>query len=218
MIPRALQAAAYAAAAGLLAGLLLGWRLWAARPADPALLASIDTVLVAGPAFHDTLRIIERTGTAQGARAARAEARADSLAAAAARLGAQADSALALARDSGAALAYRTGERDRLREEIAEVRAANRAIADARTTFYQGMVRAEARVTALEAALAEARGGLVRARPAPRWAAGAMWEPGRAVPVGGFVAREVGPLRLQLEATDGPTERPTARLAAGLRF
>lgn len=52
----------------------------------------------------------------------------------------------------------------------------------------------------------------------PRWSAGPVWEAGRATPVGGYVDRDAGPLRVRLELTDGPAEPTTARLAAGVRF
>lgn len=50
------------------------------------------------------------------------------------------------------------------------------------------------------------------------WAVGALWVPGRTVPVGGYAGRTVGPLDLRLEVTDGPDEPVTLRLGAGLRF
>lgn len=68
-----------------------------------------------------------------------------------------------------------------------------------------------ARVESLE-------GALRRRQPPPRWSAGALWEPGGAVPVGGWVARDVGPLVVTVGATDGPGEPLTARLGLGLRF
>ena len=68
-----------------------------------------------------------------------------------------------------------------------------------------------ARIEALE-------GALRRRQPPPRWSAGALWEPGGAVPVGGWVARDVGPLVVTVGATDGPGEPLTARLGLGLRF
>ena len=68
-----------------------------------------------------------------------------------------------------------------------------------------------ARIEALE-------GALRRRQPPPRWSAGVLWEPGGAVPVGGWVARDVGPLVVTVGATDGPGEPLTARLGLGLRF
>lgn len=217
-MPRALHAAGFAAAAGLLAGLLLGWRLWHGRPPAPTLLARLDTVLVAGPAIHDTLRLFTAAGQAAEARHDAALHRADSLAVEAARLGVRADSLAALAGDSAWALVVRTEERDRLREENQEVRAANRALADARSQFYRGMVLAEARIAVLEPALAKARAALAAAGAPPRWSAGAVWEPGSATPVGGYLARVAGPLQVSLQLTDGPRESPTVRGAVGLRF
>lgn len=52
----------------------------------------------------------------------------------------------------------------------------------------------------------------------PRWSAGPVWEAGHATPVGGYVDRDAGPLRVRVEITDGPAEPTTARLALGVRF
>ena len=57
-----------------------------------------------------------------------------------------------------------------------------------------------------------------RMKPRPKWSAGALWEPGGAVPVGGYVARDLGPLVLSVGATDGPGEPATARLGVAVRF
>lgn len=57
-----------------------------------------------------------------------------------------------------------------------------------------------------------------RMKPRPKWSAGALWEPGGAVPVGGYVARDLGPLVLSAGATDGPGEPATVRLGLGVRF
>lgn len=214
---RALTAVGCAAAAGLLAGLLLGWRLWSGRPVAPALVARIDTVLVQGPAVRDTLRVLTQGARAQLARGAAAVARADSAEARAARLGVTADSLLELVGDTAAALIARTAERDSLRETVVNLRAAHRGAVEAAALFSLGQVVAEGRINQLEATLGEARATLVRLRPQPRWAAGALWEPGSPVPVGGFVSREVGPFRVQLEASDGPQEPGTVRLGLALR-
>lgn len=212
--PRAVTCAGLA---GLLAGLVLGWRLWHGRPPAPELIARIDTVLAAGPAVHDTLRVVVRTGAAAGARADTALARADSLAAVAARLGQVADSLATVAGDSAYALVVRTQERDRLREQLVEVRAANRSLAEQRTLYFQGLQTAERRIRRLEDNLQAASDELGRAARPPAWTAGPLWEAGRLAPVGGYVARELGPFRVQLEATDGPGEPATLRLGFGIR-
>jgi hypothetical protein len=58
---------------------------------------------------------------------------------------------------------------------------------------------------------------LARLRPR-RWAVGPVFQLGHLAPVGGGLDRDIGPARIRLEVTDGPSEDLTGRLAIGLRF
>lgn len=73
-------------------------------------------------------------------------------------------------------------------------------------------------VQTLGARIETLEGALRRSRPIPRWSAGALWEPGKPVPVGGYVSRDLGRLTVSLQVTDGPHEAATSRLALGARF
>ncbi len=73
-------------------------------------------------------------------------------------------------------------------------------------------------VHTLGARIETLEGALRRSRPIPRWSAGALWEPGKPVPVGGYVSRDLGRLTVSLQVTDGPHEAATSRLALGARF
>lgn len=212
-----MKPAPLALAAG--AGLLLGWLLWGrGRVPDPALLARIDTVLVAGPATRDTVRIYVRRAAAHTDSAQQLAAQAEAAAAASARMGVERDSLARIVGDTAAAYRVCTAQVQTLRAGDLQWRAALRQCALATFAADSGRAVAEGRLNQVEPALADAQAALKRVRAAPRWTVGALWEPGGVGPVGGWVGRRVGPLVLQLEATDGPSEDPALRLGVGLGF
>jgi hypothetical protein len=72
-------------------------------------------------------------------------------------------------------------------------------------------------VDGLLLAVTDLRQILVRLRPR-RWAVGSVFQLGHLPLVGGGVDRDLGPVRVRIEVTDGPSEHLTGRLAIGLRF
>lgn len=206
------------AALALAAGILLGWLLWGrGRVPEAVLIARVDTVLTAGPAVHDTLRIHLRAAQAHRDSSAEraADAERDALAADTAR---QAADSLALRGDLPGALAA-CGQRATALEQAADQwRAALLQCGLATAAADSGRALALRRADTLEALLGAAGGALRRARPAPRWAAGALWAPGRSIPVGGWLARRTGPLALLVAVTDEPQEPARLRLGVGLSW
>lgn len=147
----------------------------------------------------------------------RHRARADSLRAV--RDTAPPDSALPLALAENAALRVAI---DTLTDAYGSLFAAYRGTIEAASAAHVGWMKAEGQLslerTQWEDEREAWRETVRRMKPRPKWSAGALWEPGGAVPVGGYVARDLGPLVLSVGATDGPGEPATARLGVGVRF
>lgn len=149
--------------AGLL-GLFLGWLLFRGKPVAPELITRIDSVLVAGPAVHDTIRVALTIGKALRDSAAHQVHRADSVSAVADSIGQVADSLARVALDTAAAYQARTAERDSLLHTVGDLRGAYRQAALAAAEYLTGLTAAEGRINVLEAALVDARTALGKAR------------------------------------------------------
>lgn len=111
---------------------------------------------------------------------------------------------------------------DTLTDAYGSLFAAYRGTIEAASAAHTGWMRAEGQLSLERTQWDDERTAwretVRRMKPRPKWSAGALWEPGGAVPVGGYVARDLGPLVLSVGATDGPWEPATARLGVGVRF
>lgn len=176
---------------------LFGWRL-GGRPVPAALVARVDTVLLEGRAVHDTV--------VQLVRVARLER--DTVV----QLLAGADTIRILAQDTSRSCSERLAWWGRL--DSLQVDAGARCLA-ALGKLDSAATKADRHGQRSDSTLKEARGYL---RRPPRWSLGPVWEAGRLTPVGGELLREVGPLRLGLQLTDGAGESATVRATLQLRF
>lgn len=204
------------AALALAVGLLLGWLLWGrGRVPDAGLIARIDTVLVAAPAVHDSIRVYVGASRAERDTAAARAVRAEAAVQEAERLRREQAARLAAGDTAGALAAcqVRATALDSAGREWAEALAhcgKAREAADSAATLAAG------RLWQVEGLLGEARGALARVRPMPRWTAGVLWELGSPVPVGGWLQRRLGPLSLLAEATGDSRGHVTARIGVGI--
>lgn len=111
---------------------------------------------------------------------------------------------------------------DTLTDAYGSLFAAYRGTIEAASAAHTGWMQAEGQLslerTQWEDEREAWRETVRRMKPRPKWAAGPLWEPGGAVPVGGYLSRDVGPLVVSVQATDGPGEPATARLGLGVRF
>lgn len=97
---------------------------------------------------------------------------------------------------------------DSLRVTLAGLVDTAEAVLPVSDTAAQALQVAAVRIGALERRLATI----------PRWSAGPIFEPPSAVPVGGYLSRDVWRVRVAVELTDGANEQATVRLAIGWRF
>lgn len=164
--------------------------------ANPALLARIDTVLVAGPAVHDTITRYRREEHAHADTAAQLVAQLEATRAQLALARMARDTALALTHDTGAAYAACQVENDALAARDLRWRDANRQCAVAVGKADSALTVAEGRLNLVESSLHDAWAALKHARERPKWAVGAVTTE-RLKLVGGALSRDVGPLMLQ---------------------
>lgn len=219
--------------AAALAGLLLGWLLWgrgnpeeAERALDYAALvrartASREKVIARLLAERDRLQATERAHEA-AARTHQAEAR-DS-AAAAARHAVDVQAALARG-DNGAARAGAIAQANALGMAYQACDQAGVELDSALAACRADRAKGDTVLALRDQTIDEQAGAIDslsrvarHARRMPRWAAGPVWEPGRLLPVGGRLDRELGPIRVSVEVTDGPAEGATGRIGVLLRF
>jgi len=178
-----LTAVGCAAAAGLLAGLLLGWRLWHRAPPSPTYVRHLDTVLVHAKAVHDTVRVMITVARTDSARADTAAT------VAAATTAAILDTLVRENGDSACAERVRTVE--------AKWMDAYRGAAVATGDALLAAMRAEGTLGQVRAELATARDSLRASQPwSPRWGLGPAWTQSRLLPTGVTAGRRVGNLTL----------------------
>lgn len=182
---------------------------------SPALMARIDTVLVAGPAVHDTITRFSRQGTAHADTSARLVARIDSLTRQLAFAHLMRDSLLALTGDTGAAYASCTAEVHELWARDSLWRLANRQCAIAVGKKDSALTVAEGRLSVVEPLLRDANTALARARRSPRWTALALWNTKSPTPVGAELLRNVGPVAVSVQVRWDSLQ---VLVGAGLRF
>jgi len=199
-------------AAGFVLAALIGFALGRnTGKANPVLIARIDTVLVAGPAVHDTITRYRRQEQAHADTSARIAAQLEATRAELALARMARDTALALTHDTGAAYAACQVENDTLLARDGRWRDSNRQCAIAVGKADSALAVAEERLSVVESSLKDSWDALKRTRERPRWAIGAVTTE-RLKPIGAALSRDLGPLVLQ-----GMVTRETTADSGGRR-
>lgn len=166
---------------------------------DPGLRARIDTVLLAGPAAHDTIIRLVRDGRLHADSSGRLVARIDSLTTQLAFAHVLRDSLLSVTGDTGAAYASCTQEVQNLWSRDSLWRLANRQCAIAVGKLDSALTVAEGRLSVVEPILRDANRELARSRRAPKWTALALWGTRSPSPIGAELQRHAGPFALAVQ-------------------
>lgn len=202
-------------AAAVLVGLLLGW--WLHRP-DPKAVAKIDAALADSlKAERDSLRAALVTALAFPRDSSPAQHVADSLRK---QRKAKPDTGTTAPIPGARVVLYATYAAVREEADSAEAAhvqhlAADSAHADTlNRKFLAYDASVQKRFGELEKALRDARTNM---RKPLKWAAGVVTE-GRLNPVGGYLMRDMGPLQIGANVTDGKDEPLTFRIMGGLHF
>jgi hypothetical protein len=158
------------------------------------LIAKTDTILVAGPAVHDTIVRYKWHEAAHKDSMTKLASQADSISVVAYTLELTRDSLLSIAHDTAAAYDACVEQTDSLKASNRRWKRANTQCALAVGQADSALYVAEGRISQLQPALEDANKALKRARIRPKWGAMALWGTKSPMPVGGLLTRDIGPV------------------------